>query len=64
MTSGIRLGTPAATSRGFGTAEFTEVGQLIVEVLDGLSSKGEEGNAATEAGVKEKVHALTAKFPI
>jgi glycine hydroxymethyltransferase len=64
VTSGIRLGTPAATSRGFGTGEFTEVGKLIVEVLDGLSAKGEEANAATEAAVKEKVHALTAKFPI
>ena len=64
VTSGIRLGSPAATSRGFGQNEFKEVGQMIVEVLDGLSSKGEEGNAATEAAVKEKVHALTAKFPI
>ncbi|RTL87378.1 MAG: serine hydroxymethyltransferase [Hyphomicrobiales bacterium] len=64
VTSGIRLGTPAATSRGFGKEEFKQVGALIVEVLDGLSSKGEEGNAGTEAAVKEKVHALTAKFPI
>ena len=64
VTSGIRLGSPAATSRGFGQSEFKEVGQMIVEVLDGLSSKGEEGNAATEAAVKEKVHTLTAKFPI
>ena len=64
VTSGIRLGSPAATSRGFGQDEFKEVGRMIVEVLDGLSSKGEEGNAANEAAVKEKVHALTAKFPI
>jgi glycine hydroxymethyltransferase len=64
VTSGIRLGTPAATSRGFGKEEFKQVGGLIVEVLDGLSSKGEEGNAATEAAVKDKVHALTGKFPI
>ncbi len=64
VTSGIRLGSPAATSRGFGAAEFKEVGGLIVEVLDGLASKGDEGNATTEAAVKEKVHALTAKFPI
>jgi len=64
VTSGIRLGSPAATSRGFRQNEFKEVGQMIVEVLDGLSSKGEEGNAGTEAAVKEKVHALTAKFPI
>jgi len=64
VTSGIRLGSPAATSRGFGQDEFKQVGQMIVEVLDGLSSKGEEGNASTEAAVKDKVHALTAKFPI
>jgi glycine hydroxymethyltransferase len=64
VTSGIRLGSPAATSRGFGAAEFKQVGGLIVEVLDGLANKGEEGNAANEAAVKEKVHALTAKFPI
>ncbi|MBG0801363.1 serine hydroxymethyltransferase [Methylocystis sp. H4A] len=64
VTSGIRLGSPAATSRGFGQNEFKQVGQMIVEVLDGLSSKGEEGNAGTEAAVKEKVHTLTAKFPI
>ncbi len=64
VTSGIRLGSPAATSRGFKTEEFKQVGGMIVEVLDGLSAKGEEGNAANEAAVKEKVHALTAKFPI
>lgn len=64
VTSGIRLGTPAATSRGFGKEEFKQVGSMIVEVLDGLSVKGEEGNAGTEAAVKDKVHALTAKFPI
>jgi glycine hydroxymethyltransferase len=64
VTSGIRLGSPAVTSRGFAQSEFKEVGRMIVEVLDGLSAKGEEGNAATEAAVKEKVHALTAKFPI
>jgi glycine hydroxymethyltransferase len=64
VTSGIRLGSPAATSRGFGTAEFKTVGGYIVEVLDGLAAKGEADNAATEAAVKEKVHALTAKFPI
>jgi glycine hydroxymethyltransferase len=64
VTSGIRLGSPAATSRGFGVAEFSQVGGLIVEVLDGLAANGEAGNAAAEAAVKEKVHALTAKFPI
>ncbi|MFD2236036.1 serine hydroxymethyltransferase [Aureimonas populi] len=65
ITSGIRLGTPAATTRGFGPAEFREVGRLIVEVLDGLkAANSEEGNAAVEARVKEKVLALTARFPI
>ena len=64
VTSGIRLGSPAATSRGFGKGEFEQVGKMIVEVLDGLSAKGEEGNSTTEAAVKDKVHALTAKFPI
>ncbi|KQT50765.1 serine hydroxymethyltransferase [Aureimonas sp. Leaf454] len=65
ITSGIRLGTPAATTRGFGNAEFREVGKLIVEVLDGLkASNSDEGNATVEAHVKEKVEALTARFPI
>ncbi|WP_182085734.1 serine hydroxymethyltransferase [Aureimonas sp. ME7] len=65
ITSGIRVGTPAATTRGFGTEEFREVGRLIVEVLDGFkSSNSEDGNAATEARVKEKVLALTERFPI
>ncbi|MCF1502793.1 serine hydroxymethyltransferase [Afifella sp. H1R] len=64
VTSGIRLGTPAATSRGFGTAEFQEVGELIVEVLDGLAANGEDGNEAVEASVRERVAALTDRFPI
>ncbi|WP_434052478.1 MAG: serine hydroxymethyltransferase [Roseibium sp.] len=65
VTSGIRLGTPAATTRGFGVAEFREVAALITEVLDGLkTANSEEGNAAVEAAVKAKVEALTARFPI
>lgn len=65
ITSGIRLGTPAATTRGFGVAEFREVGLLITEVLDGLkAANSEDGNAAVEAAVKAKVEALTARFPI
>ncbi len=64
VTSGIRLGTPAATSRGFGIAEFQEVGQLILAVVDGLKENGEEGNASVEAAVKERVRALTDRFPI
>ncbi len=64
VTSGIRLGSPAATTRGFGEAEFRETARLILEVLDGLSANGEEGNADVEARVKEKVLALTGRFPI
>jgi glycine hydroxymethyltransferase len=65
ITSGIRLGTPAATSRGFGVAEFREVGRLITEVMDGLRDAGsEEANAATEARVREEVKTLTGRFPI
>jgi glycine hydroxymethyltransferase len=64
ITSGIRLGTPAGTTRGFGIAEFQEVGELIVEVLDALSQKGVEEDAATEAAVREKVAQLVRRFPI
>ncbi|WIY53994.1 serine hydroxymethyltransferase [Devosia sp. YIM 151766] len=65
VTSGIRLGTPAGTTRGFGVAEFQEIGALIVEVLDGLrEANSDEGNAVVEAAVREKVKALTARFPI
>ncbi|MDW6021384.1 serine hydroxymethyltransferase [Mesorhizobium sp. BAC0120] len=65
VTSGVRLGTPAGTTRGFGQAEFREIGKLIAEVLDGLKvANSDEGNAAVEAAVKEKVIALTERFPI
>jgi len=64
VTSGIRLGTPAATSRGFGTAEFTQVGEMIIEVLDGLAANGEDGNGSVEQAVKKRVLALTGSFPI
>ena len=64
VTSGIRLGTPAGTSRGFGIAEFRQVGELIVEVLDALSAKGVEEDAAVEAAVREKVKRLLSRFPI
>ena len=63
VTSGIRLGTPAGTTRGFGKHEFSEIGALIGEVLEGLS-KNPENNGAVEAAVKTKVRALTARFPI
>ena len=65
VTSGVRLGTPAGTTRGFGQAEFREIGKLIAEVLDGLKvANSDEGNAAVEAAVKAKVTALTDRFPL
>src|SRR6266852_4364389 len=64
ITSGIRLGTPAGTTRGFGIAEFQEVGELIVEVLDVLSQKGVEADSLVEAAVRDKVKRLLARFPI
>ncbi len=64
VTSGIRLGTPAGTTRGFGPAEWKEIGKLILEVLDGLKANGPEGNAAVEKTVRAKVKALCARFPI
>jgi glycine hydroxymethyltransferase len=64
VTSGVRLGTPAGTSRGFGIAEFRQIGDLISEVLDGLSQKGVEEDAALEASVRDKVKRLISRFPI
>jgi glycine hydroxymethyltransferase len=65
ITSGIRLGTPAATTRGFGPAEFREVGKLIVRIVDGVAAAGEGGDtSAVEASVKEDVIKLTDRFPI
>jgi len=64
ITSGIRVGTPAATTRGFKQEEFRLVGELIVEVLNGLRENGEEGNAEVEAKVREKAIQLTNAFPI
>jgi glycine hydroxymethyltransferase len=64
VTSGIRLGTPACTTRGFGAAEFQYVGELIIEVLDGLAKNGEAGNAQVESAVRKKVLRLTGQFPI
>jgi len=64
VTSGIRLGSPAGTTRGFGTAEFAEIGGLIVAVIDGLAANGEEGNGAVEAAAKAKVKVLCDRFPI
>jgi glycine hydroxymethyltransferase len=64
VTSGVRLGTPAGTTRGFGTAEFRQIGTLIIEVIDALAKAGEGGDAAVEASVKARVLALCQKFPI
>jgi len=64
ITSGIRLGTPAGTTRGFTETEFRQIGDWIVEVVDGLAAHGEDGNAAVEASVKSRVEALCRQFPI
>ena len=64
ITSGIRVGSPAATSRGFGTAEFREIGLLITEVLDGLARSNDGSNEAAERAVAARVQALCARFPI
>jgi glycine hydroxymethyltransferase len=63
VTSGLRVGTPVGTTRGFGTDEFTNVGRMMVEVLDGLASNP-HGNNATETAVKEEVISLCRRFPI
>jgi glycine hydroxymethyltransferase len=64
LTSGIRLGTPAGTTRGFGVAEFHLIGQLIAEVVEGLRKNGEAGDAQIEASVRGRVQELCARFPI
>jgi glycine hydroxymethyltransferase len=64
VTSGVRLGTPAGTTRGFGTAEFKLIGEYIVEVVNGLSANGSDGNSAVEKSVGEKVLELCNKFPV
>ena len=64
VTSGIRLGSPACTSRGFGAAEFKQVGEMIVEVLDVLSQKGVDEDTFVEAAVRDKVKTLLGRFPI
>ncbi len=64
VTSGIRLGTPAGTTRGFGVAEFQDVGRMIVEVLDGLAKNGDAGDAQIENAVRERAIALCKRFPI
>ena len=63
-TSGIRVGSPAGTTRGFGKAEFEAIGHMIADVLDGLAANGPENNGTVEGDVRARVHALTARFPI
>jgi glycine hydroxymethyltransferase len=64
ITSGVRLGSPAGTTRGFGASEFREIGNMIVEVLDGIAAKGEDGDPAVEESVQQRVLALCRRFPI
>lgn len=64
VTSGIRLGTPAGTTRGFGTEEFRQIGKLIVEVVDGLSRNGDEGDGQVEQRVRDRVESLCSAFPV
>ena len=63
-TSGIRVGSPAGTTRGFGTAEFREIGNMVADVLDGLAKCGEDGDAQVEQSVRVRVEALCDRFPI
>ena len=64
VTSGIRLGSPAGTTRGFGEPEFRQIADWIVEVTEGLAANGEDGNGAVEAKVKAEVEAMCDRFPI
>ncbi len=64
VTSGIRLGAPAGTTRGFGEEEFRQIARWIVEVVDGLAAHGDDGNADTEAKVRGEVADLCARFPL
>ena len=64
VTSGIRLGSPAGTTRGFGEDEFRQIADWIIEVVDGLAANGEDGNAEVEAKVKAEVEAMCARFPM
>ncbi len=64
VTSGIRLGTPAGTTRGFGIAEFQDIGRMIAEVLDGLAANGADRNQAIETSVKQRAIELCQRFPI
>ncbi|MEM6594676.1 MAG: serine hydroxymethyltransferase, partial [Pseudomonadota bacterium] len=64
ITSGLRLGSPAGTTRGFAEPEFRQIGQWISQVVDGLAANGEDGNAELEARVRTEVQTLCDRFPI
>ena len=64
ITSGVRLGTPAGTTRGFTEVEFRQIAAWIIEVVEGLAANGEDGNGAVEAKVRAEVEALCQRFPI
>ncbi len=64
VTSGIRIGSPATTTRGFGVAEFKTVGALMLQVLDSLASGGPDGDGQMEKQVRDRVLELCARFPI
>ena len=64
ITSGVRLGTPAGTTRGFTETEFRQIARWIIEVVEGLAANGEDGNGAVEAKVRAEVEALCKRFPI
>ena len=64
QTSGIRVGSPAGTTRGFGEAEFRDIADMVADVLDGLGKNGVEGNGAVEQAVNGRVRELCARFPI
>jgi glycine hydroxymethyltransferase len=64
VTSGLRLGSPAGTTRGFKEAEFRQIGDWIVELVDGLAANGPDGNGDVEAKVRGEVSALCARFPL
>ena len=64
VTSGIRLGSPAGTTRGFGAEEFRAIANMIVEVIDGIRARGEEGDPVVERNVRNRVVELCRRFPI
>ena len=64
ITSGIRLGSPAGTTRGFGEEEFRQIGRWIIQVVDGLAANGEDGNSEVEDRVKAEVAQMCARFPM